>query len=77
MESKTSFNLAEEHPSHKYMIMSKRTKFVVPSITHTYLFPNLKELCLECQNTEDVEVLEKREREVWANSSSFILSLSN
>ena len=62
VESKISFNLSEEHPSHKYMVMNERKKIVVPSITKTYLIPNIMDLYLDCKNHEDAEVLEKREK---------------
>ena len=44
VESKTTFNLTQEHPSHQHIVMSKRRKIVIPSITNTYLIPNIKDL---------------------------------
>ena len=33
VESNTTFNLVEEHPSYKYMVMVKRNKYVIPQIS--------------------------------------------
>ena len=62
VESKKVFNLAQEHPSYEYMVMSERTKIVIPQITNTKLLPNVNELSLELKTTDDTEVLLKREK---------------
>ena len=44
VESKTTFNLMEEHPSHKYMVMAKRKNILIPCINYVNLIPNIKHL---------------------------------
>ena len=62
VESKTTFNLCKEHPCYRYNVMSKRNKFVVPSISSTKDFPNIIELNLDNEETDDLVVIEKREK---------------
>ena len=61
IESKTTFNLLEEHPSHKYMVMSKRNQFIIPSISNNSLLPNIADLNI-LQDITDPSVTELRER---------------
>ena len=44
VESKTTFNLMEEHPSHKYMVMTRRKHILIPCISSVNLLPNIKDL---------------------------------
>ena len=62
VESKNMFNLCEEHPSYKYMVMSKRKRVVIPSISSVKLLPNINELSLNIDNTNDEIVLKRREK---------------
>ena len=62
VESKNMFNLCEEHPSYKYMVMSKRNRVVIPSISSVKLLPNINELSLNIDNTNDEIVLKRREK---------------
>ena len=50
VESKTTFNLVKEHPSHKYMVMSKRKHIVIPSINSINLLHNVALLDLQGKN---------------------------
>ena len=40
VESNMTFNLVEEHPSHKYMVMSKR-KNVIPRVSNLNLIADI------------------------------------
>jgi len=62
IESATTFNFCKEHPCYKYNVMRKRNKFVVPSISSTKEFPNITELNLDNVHTDDLVVIERRER---------------
>ena len=44
VEGKTIFNLLEEHPSHKYMIVSKRIHPCIPSISSINLLPSVADI---------------------------------
>ena len=44
MESQTVFNLFEEYPSHKYMVMLKRKNVYIPLISSINLLPNIADL---------------------------------
>ena len=44
IDSNKSFNLLQEHPSHKHMMVSKRPHIVIPCITSINLLPDFKEL---------------------------------
>ena len=44
MKSQIIFNLLEEHPSHKYMVMSKRKNIFIPLISSINLLPNIADL---------------------------------
>ena len=44
VESKTTFNLMEEHPSHKCMVMARRKHIIIPCISSINLLPNIKDL---------------------------------
>ena len=46
VESKTTFNLMEEHPSHKCMVMARRKHIIIPCISSVNLLPNIKDLCM-------------------------------
>ena len=60
VEGKTSFNLLEEHPSHKCMIMVKRNNIFIPCINSINLLPNIADLSINNITTE-VYILRKRE----------------
>ena len=45
VESKTTFNILEEYPSHKCMVMSQRAHHLVPCINSINLHPNIADLC--------------------------------
>ena len=62
IEGKKIYNLCEEHSSYKYLVMRKRDKIVIPSITSVKLFPNIKELSLNNEDTDDQGVIDKREK---------------
>ena len=47
VEGKNMFNLMEEHPSRKYMVMSKRKHTCIPCISSINLLPNVAELEME------------------------------
>ena len=61
VESKKSFNLVEEHPSHKSMIMSERTHYVIPCISSINLLPNIAKLC-QHEETYDEDIIDLREQ---------------
>ena len=44
VEGKKTFNLVEEHPYHKCMIMSERKHHLIPYISSTNLLPNIADL---------------------------------
>ena len=60
MESNTTFNLLEEHPSHKYMVMSKRKHIYVPCISSINLLPNISDLDIG-NTTTNATILKQRE----------------
>ena len=61
VEGKTSYNLLEEHPSHKCMIMVKRKNIFIPCINSINLLPNIADLSINNITTE-VDILRKREQ---------------
>ena len=61
VESKTTFNLLQEHPSHKYMVMSKRKQIVIPCIRSSKLLPNIKDTYI-LEETADKSIIDLRER---------------
>ena len=61
VESKTTFNLLEEHPSHKYMVMARRKHILIPCISSVNLLPNIKDLNT-LQETSDKGTTDLRER---------------
>ena len=63
VEGKTTFNLVEEHPSHKYMIMSKRKNIFIPCINSPNLLPNVADLRTDSITTE-VDISMKRKEYV-------------
>ena len=60
MENIITFNLLEEHPSHKYMVMSKRKHIYVPCISSINLLPNIADLHIGTPTT-DATILKQRE----------------
>ena len=60
MEGKTTFNLVEEHPSYKCMIMSKRKNNCIPCINSLNLLPNVADLRIDSIITE-MDTSRKRE----------------
>ena len=60
MESQTTVNLLEEHPSHKYMVMPKRKNIFIPLISSINLLPNIADLNVGIITT-DTTVLQQRE----------------
>ena len=60
MESSTTFNLLEEHPSHKYMVMSRRKHMYVPCISSINLLPNIVDLDIG-NITTDATIIKHRE----------------
>ena len=60
VESNTTFNLLEEHPSHKYMVLSKRKHIYVPCISSINLLPNIADLDIG-KSTTDATILKQRE----------------
>ena len=62
IESNTTFNLVEEHPSHRYMVMAKRKKYVIHKISCSNLLPNIEDLELLNTNNNDINVSEKRQK---------------
>ena len=60
MESSTTFNLLEEHPSHKYMVMSRRKNIYVSCISSINLLPNIADLDIG-NITTDATILKQRE----------------
>ena len=60
IESKKSFNLMEEHPSYKYMMVVARKHHIIPAINTTKLLPNIAELAMHVIDVSN-EVVQKRE----------------
>ena len=54
VESKKTFNLVKEHPSHKYMVMSRRKHIVIPSINSINLLHNVALLDLQAEEGTDL-----------------------
>ena len=52
INSEKTFNLANEHPSHKYMVMSQRNKIIIPCISSINLLPNIADLRLDLENAD-------------------------
>ena len=61
MKSKTTFNLLQEHPSHKYMVMARRKHVVIPCINSVNLIPNIRDLHI-LETISNKGIIEKRER---------------
>ena len=61
VESKTAFNLLEEHPSNKYMVMARRKHILIPCISSVNLLPNIKDLNI-LQKAPDKSTTDLRER---------------
>ena len=57
---KITFNLVEEHPSHKYMVMSTRKNIFIPCISSLFLLPNVEDLRMDSIIT-DLETIGTRE----------------
>ena len=60
IESKKTFNLVQEHPSHKCMVMSERKHIVIPCIDSLNLLPNIADL-YQKEATNDPNIIELRE----------------
>ena len=60
VEGGKTLNLVEEHPSHKYMVMSKRKNIFIPCINNLNLLPNVEDLRIDSITTE-VDTSMKRE----------------
>ena len=60
VESKKTFKLVEEHPSHKCMVMSERKKFIIPCINSINLLPNIADLHV-LEETNDPNIIDLRE----------------
>ena len=60
VEGKATFNLVQEHPSHKCMVMSKRKNIYIPCINSLNLLPNVAELRID-SDIMDMNTLSKRE----------------
>ena len=54
------FNLIEEHPSHKCMVMSERKYFFIPCISSINLLPNVADLH-QLEETNDPNIIDLRE----------------
>ena len=61
VESKTTFNLLEEHPSHKYMVMERRKHILIPYINSVNLIPSIKDLLIH-EESSDENTTDIRER---------------
>ena len=61
IESRSSFNLLQEHPSHKYMVVSKRKHITIPCINSINLLPNIADLDMSHEST-DLNVVKAREK---------------
>ena len=53
VESETIFNLVEEHPSHKYMVMSRRKHLCIPCISSINLLPSVTDLSMNEENCDE------------------------
>ena len=73
VESKTTFNLLEEHLSHKYMVMERRKHILIPCINSVNLIPNIKDLLIY-EETSDKSSTDIRERYAMI-CATIILSL--
>ena len=61
VESNKTFNLVEEHPSHKCMVMSERKHHIVPCISSIHrLIPNIAHL-QQLEQTSDPTIINLRE----------------
>ena len=60
VEGSTTFNLVEEHPSHKCMVMAKRKNIFIPCINSLNLLPNVADLKIDSIIT-DGDTSRKRE----------------
>ena len=69
IESKKTFNLLEEHPSHRCMVMSERSHCVIPCINSLNLLPNIADLH-QLEETDNPQIMDLRE-----NYSAIILLL--
>ena len=54
-------NIISEHPSHKYMVMSKRKNILIPCINSVNLIPNIKHLHI-LEEISESSIKEQRER---------------
>ena len=61
VESKKTFNLLEEHPSHRCMVMSERSHYIVPCINSLNLLPDIADLH-PLEETNDPNVISLREK---------------
>ena len=61
VEGGTSFNLTEERPSHKYMVMSKRIHPYIPCISSIYLIPNIADLSVKEELNDRYYTIQVRE----------------
>ena len=52
VEGKITFNLVEEYPSHKYMVISKRKNIFILCINNLNLPPNAEDLKIDSTTTE-------------------------
>lgn len=60
VESKVTFNVMQEHPSYKYMVVTKRKTIIIPCINSINLLPNVADLHLNCVSLAS-STLESRE----------------
>lgn len=60
IDTNKTFNLRKEHPSHKYMVMSERSKFVICAISSINLHLNISDLDL-ISDTCGIDTNEARE----------------
>ena len=60
VESKKTFNLVEEHPSHKCMVMSERKHFIIPCISSLNLLSNIVDLHI-LEESNDPNIIDLRE----------------
>jgi len=61
VEAEKVFNLVNEHPSYKYMVMSQLEQTCVPCISSINLLPNVADLAID-EEQSDNNVLELREK---------------
>jgi len=52
VEGEKTLYLVEEHPSHKYMVMSKRNNIIIPCINNLNLLQNVEDLRIDSIITE-------------------------